>query len=91
MSQWMDISTAPKDGTAFQARIPGYGSDNVIAWGDGLLNEDGDDCGGWYFASDQEPPDDWTDGTCWQTNADGLPSTKPTHWMPLPAPPSEGA
>ena len=39
MSEWRDISTAPKDGTAFQARIPGHGEDNIIAWFDGLLDE----------------------------------------------------
>ena len=38
MSEWQDISTAPKDGTAFQARIPGHGQDNIIAWTDALLD-----------------------------------------------------
>ena len=86
---WQDISTAPKDGTPFQARIPGYGDDNVIAWMGGLLDSNGDDCGGWYFVEDQEPPQCWTDGICWAVNEDEIPSVNPTHWMPLPDPPKE--
>lgn len=81
---WQPIETAPKDGTAFQARIPGNGDDNIIAWTNGLLNSDGEDSGGWYMAEDQEPPDGWTDGICWAVNDDGVPSIKPTHWKPCP-------
>ena len=81
---WQAIETAPKDGTPFQARIPGHGDDNIIAWTDGLMNEDGD-CGGWYFADDQDPPECWTDGVCWGVNADGMASVQPTHWKPLAA------
>lgn len=84
MSEWQDISTAPKDGTAFQARIPGHGQDNIIAWTDGLLDENEQDCGGWYFADEQEPPECWTDGVCWAENEDGISSVQPTHWKPAP-------
>jgi hypothetical protein len=87
MSEWQPIETAPRDGTVIQAKIPSHGSDNIIAWLDGLINENGEDCGGWSFAEDQEPPDDWTDGICWASNEDGKPSTSPTHWKPLPEPP----
>lgn len=85
MSDWQSMETAPRDGTAFQARIPGHGEDNIIAWMDGLMTEDGDDCGGWYFAEDQEPPECWTDGVCWASNSEGYPSTQPDAWKPLPA------
>lgn len=84
MTQWQPIDTAPKDGTAIQARIPGNGGDNIIAWEDGLLNSENEYCGGWAFVEDQEPPDDWTDGICWAVNEDGNPSTQPTEWKPLP-------
>lgn len=85
MSDWQPISTAPKNGTPIQAEIPGHGSDNVIAYQFGFANEDGDDddCGAWVFVADQEPPDDWTDGVCWQINEDGVASTKPTRWKPM--------
>ena len=83
MSNWQDISTAPKDGTPFLAKIPGHGADNVIAWLEGLLDSEGNDCGCWTFVEDQDPPDCWTDGICWEVNEDGKPSVKPTHWKPI--------
>ncbi len=83
---WFPIDTAPKDGTWIQARIPGHGSDNIIAWIDGLLDSEHRDCGGWTFMTEQEPPDSWTDGICWEVNEDGKKSTPPTHWKPLPEP-----
>jgi hypothetical protein len=86
MSEWRDIETAPKDGTWIQARIPGHGADNIIAWQGGLLDSEGNDCGGWMFMQDQEPPDCWTDGVCWSVNEDGIASTLPTEWK-LPQPP----
>lgn len=87
MTDWQDISTAPKDGTEFQARIPGHGEDNVIAWETVLLDSEENDCGGWMFTREQEPPDCWTDGVCWAVNEDGKPSAQPTHWKPLSPPP----
>lgn len=81
MTDWQDISTAPKDGTVIQACIPGHGDDNIIAWTGGLLDGDEQDCGGWYFAEDQPPPECWTDGVCCSVNADGVPSVQPTHWL----------
>jgi hypothetical protein len=83
MSDWQPMETAPRNGTAIQAKIPGHGSDNIIAWEDGLLDSDGGHCGGWSFAESQEPPDDWTDGICWEVNEDGKRSTEPTAWKRL--------
>ena len=83
MSDWQPIETAPRDGTEIQVAIPGHGADNIVAWLDGLECDEGTDCGGWCFVSDQEPPDCWTDGICWASNEDGVPSVQPTHWRPL--------
>ena len=85
--EWQPIETAPRDGTPFQARIPSFGDDNIIAWTNGLLDGSENECGGWFFAEEQEPPECWTDGVCWAVNEDGFPSVAPTHWMPLPEPP----
>lgn len=86
--EWRDdMENAPRD-RPIQARIPGYGEDNIIAWTTNLLDENEEDCGGWYFAEDREPPDCWTDGICWASNEDEKPSVKPTHWK-LPKPPTE--
>lgn len=84
MADWQPIETAPKDGTAIQARIPGHGDDNIICWQGGLLDSNGDYCGAWCFATEQEPPDCWTDGWCWEVNEDGVRSAHPTHWKPAP-------
>lgn len=87
MTDWQDIETAPKDGTSIQARIPGHGEDNVIAWHSGFLDADEQDCCCWVFTTEKEPPECWTDGVCWASNEDEVPSVQPTHWQPLPAPP----
>lgn len=87
---WYPIVTAPKDGTAIQARIPGHGDDNVIAWLGGLVaDNEVDECWAWHFVEDQEPPECWTDGICWASNAEGIASVQPTHWRELP--PTDGA
>ena len=83
MSEWQDMSTAPIDGTPIQAEIPGNGKDNIIGWAWGFLNDNEEDCGGWCFMEDQEPPDCWTDGVCWGENEDGVQSVSPTRWKPL--------
>jgi hypothetical protein len=82
---WQLIDTAPIDGTEIQAAIPGNGADNVIACHDGFINTAGEDCASWVFVTEQEPPDCWTDGVCWEVNEDGNASVRPTHWKPLPA------
>ena len=93
MSEWMSIESAPRDGTAILAEIPGHGSDCVIAWSGGLLDSNGDECGGWEYL-EGEPPECWTDGVCWEVNAEGQKSMHPTRWKPLahplPLPRQEG-
>ena len=83
ISEWKPIATAPTDGSAIQARIPGHGDDNVIAWLEQYVDANGEDVGGWNFVTEQEPPECWTDGICWASNEDGVPSIQPTHWKEL--------
>lgn len=87
-NEWQPIETAPRDGTAIQACIPGHGEDNIIAWWDGLYDSYGEPCSGWTFVFDQEPPDCWTDGWCWEVNEYGNASVKPTHWKLPPESPA---
>ena len=85
MTDWQPFSTAPRDGTSIQARIPGHGEDNIIAYvPEYLMDSDGGYCGAWTFTTDQEPPECWTDGWCWHVNEDGVQSVKPTHWKEAP-------
>ena len=83
LSGWQPMETAPRDGTAIQAEIPGHGSDNIIAWIDGLMDEHEEDCGSWAFFGDQEPPQCWSDGVCWASNEDCQPSVQPVAWKAL--------
>lgn len=84
MTDWQTMDTAPRDGTPVQARIPGHGEDNIIAWTDGFVDQEGSPLGTWHFVGDQKPPDCWTDGICWDRNEDDEPSVRPTHWRHLP-------
>ena len=84
MSDWKPIETAPKDGTPIQAEIPGHGSDNIIGWSLGFLDIEENQVGGWCFLEDQEPPECWTDGVCWESNENGTQSVQPIRWKHLP-------
>lgn len=81
---WQTMDTAPRDGSAIQAEIGTFGSDYIIAWTGGYYDSNQDPCSCWNIVDDQEPPPDWTDGVCWSVNEDGVPSTPPTRWKPLP-------
>lgn len=83
MSEWKPIETAPMDGTPIQAEIPGYGSDYIIAWVPGFMDVDNEPCSCWVILEDQEPPDCWHDGVCWESNADEVASIKPTRWKAI--------
>ncbi len=83
MSDWQPMETAPRDGTAIQAEIPGNGSDNIIAWVGGYVDSRERECSCWQFVEDQEPPSCWTDGVCWEVDEDGVASVHPTRWKPL--------
>ena len=85
MTNWnFNMDEAPRDGIDIQVMIPGNGADNVIAWqAEALLDSDGNWCGAWAFTRDQEPPDCWTDGYCWEVNEYELPSRQPIAWKLL--------
>jgi len=77
------IDSAPKDGSHIQVVIPGHGSDNIISWYSGFVNDAEQDCCGWVFMTEQESPSCWTDGVCWESNENCEKSVEPTHWQPL--------
>ena len=80
---WRSMENAPRDGTWIQAEVPGHNSDFVIAFIPGYVGDNDEDVGAWTIMTEQEPPDDWTDGVCWALNEDNKPSTLPSRWKPL--------
>lgn len=77
------IETAPADGTPFRAWLPDYDSPFIIAWREDIPAEYGGTTGAWCIVVDQEPPECWHNGVCWDINEFGSPSSQPTHWAPL--------
>jgi hypothetical protein len=77
--KWLPIKTAPKDGTHILALLPDADTCYVICWCDpaaGIrveLREAGEEVG-WRHAHDGFPVSEFS---------------KPTHWQPLPAAPSQ--
>lgn len=51
-----------------------------------VLCDNGDKEPTWAWVADRPGihPPCWTDGRCWERNADDEPSAVPTHWMPIP-------
>ena len=78
MSEWRDIATAPKDGSWFLAFEADGEIPYLCYWEKDLYAPNGGRGGpsGWFAQN-------WMDR--W---GDRPQAEQPTHWMPLPAPPS---
>jgi len=79
MTNWQPIETAPRDGTPIYGQTA-QGVEVAMFWGEGLLDDDGRDCGGWHASDEGAAPDCWTDGVCWARNDSGVPSDAPVLW-----------
>lgn len=84
MSEWKPISTAPMDGTRVRLRTMG-GFELVGFFTGGFVNSGEQDCGCWQAAEEGKHPKCWTDGVCWASNDECLPSDPPTEWAPCHA------
>ncbi|WP_147377445.1 hypothetical protein [Mesorhizobium jarvisii] len=75
---WLDISTAPKDGTRVILAVPHYESGWNIgeAYFDASNPEDGD----WWWAGSSA-------GDYWASPLRECNHHPPSHWQPLPNPP----
>lgn len=89
---WQKIETAPKDGTRVlvgSRRVEQAGQPPVwrstVAWWDDKFRADG-----WDEENERQiwvPA--WTDGTVASWGYEECAELSPTHWMPLPEPPTE--
>ena len=92
MSEWRDISTAPKDGTtvilgSIEQQFNGKPVAPRVTIGSWTQDEDCrvyiGDCGGDCRCPEYEYVD-----PCWMSWDGGFTTENPpTHWMPLPSPP----
>ena len=93
MSEWMPIETAPKDGTEFLAFGKAVKDFPVIAWDDSKPREAACCVIRWkeaWYDDFQEQPDGSFKKVQKQGYAFWSPHPqqfRPTHWMPIPAPP----
>ncbi len=80
---WLPVKSAPYD----QDVIVRAGSMTFRAAlrRDASMNEAGDSCDQWQATIEGEHPPCWSDGCCWESNQDGIPSLQPIEWRPLEA------
>lgn len=85
-SGWREIESAPRNVPLLVKTERGRVFRAIVFW----LDEDA----GWTWGvvEDDDPcPSCWTDGVCWNVNADQERSDWPGGWRPLPNPPAEGS
>lgn len=83
MTDWHDISTAPRDGKELVNLKLESGFELRAFWLDGLVGKGGETVACWAAEVDEGYPDSWTDGVCWEVNERGVQSDPPTHWRPI--------
>ena len=75
------MSSAPVDGQIIRLHMQD-GSSFLARPIDGLLDASENDCWSWGTVNEDEGPEDWTDGICWDVNDAGARSTYPVGWSP---------
>lgn len=76
------IDTAPLDGTPVEVKTAGGFTFKAAFQDHGFMNELEEECGCWVAEGEGEP-ECWTDGVCWESNADERPSDPPIGWCNL--------
>jgi hypothetical protein len=81
---WQPIESAPYD---TPVRVKLGNSMTIVArlMPDASMNDEGKPCDQWQAQYEGEHPECWTDGACWESNADGLCSMQPRAWTALKA------
>lgn len=80
---WKSIADAPYD-TPLTIRVGGMTFGAILRRG-ASETTDGDPCDQWQALIADEHPPCWTDGACWEINADGYGSREPEAWRTIAA------
>lgn len=78
---WQSIKSAPRDGTRVMVKTA-VGRKFLAFYDLGLVDDNENECGGWFEEKEGTAPSCWTDGICWASNGDGVPSDPPVEWTP---------
>lgn len=82
MTRWQPIETAPYDTpVAVKAGRMHFGA--ILRPG-ASMTENGVPCDQWRATGDRFPKN-WSEGACWESNADEMMSDQPTAWRPFGA------
>lgn len=82
---WQAMDAAPY-GISVQVKCEGFRPFLATLVRDGSVNEREQSCDQWQADTDTFPPC-WTDGACWESNADGFMSKQPQMWRYPPEQP----
>ncbi len=82
MSEWQPMKTAPFDQ---EVELLVKGKPLRCIFTSGFASTIGEDCCCWQTEDefDEGTPECWTDGVCWEVNADLQRSAQPTGWRPI--------
>jgi hypothetical protein len=81
---WQPIESAPYD-TPVRVKLGNSMAIVARLMPDASMNDEGKPCDQWQAQYEGEHPECWTDGACWESNADGLCSMQPRAWTALKA------
>jgi hypothetical protein len=75
---WSAMASAPRTNSIILLTASGF--EVHAEWATGFVDEFGEDCGMWCALAEADHPPCWTDGACWGSNVDGMPSDPPIGW-----------
>lgn len=82
MAEWQDIASAPwNEDVLIRTEA---GRELIAILGYYACDEHGNDCAAWAESLEGDAPNCWSEGICWEVNADGVRSDTPVSWQPLP-------
>ncbi len=81
-NRWRPISTVPISEEPVRLLLES-GRELTASKRPGFTDCNGHDCWLWVCSDEDNYPECWTDGACWERNAADQRSDQPTHWQSL--------